>query len=207
MKYIQVDNNISSKKKEKKLAKENNLYNAGYDLFLTKGLQKTAIDDIVKKAGVAKGTFYLYFKDKYDLLHKIIINKSCEILKDALKASETLSTDDFIEMVIFIANYIIEYFKNNVLLLKIINKNISWGLFKRAIETQEEREEVKIAIDSFIDYAKKYNQNVEEIEKTIYIIVELIGSVSYNSIIYEEPDNIDNMKPILFTCIKKILTQ
>ena len=44
---------------------------AGYDLFITKGINNTVIDDIVKKAGVAKGTFYLYFKDKYDLVNWI----------------------------------------------------------------------------------------------------------------------------------------
>ena len=36
-------------------------------LFTTKGINSTAISDIVEKAGVAKGTFYLYFKDKYDI--------------------------------------------------------------------------------------------------------------------------------------------
>ena len=37
-----------------------------FELFTTKGLTKTTISDIVDQAGVAKGTFYLYFKDKYD---------------------------------------------------------------------------------------------------------------------------------------------
>lgn len=51
----------SNKKK-----KEDALYNTAFELFTTKGTNKTTISDIVEKAGVAKGTFYLYFKDKYD---------------------------------------------------------------------------------------------------------------------------------------------
>ena len=50
-------------KKRKKSA----LYNTAFELFTTKGLAKTTISDIVENAGVAKGTFYLYFKDKYDI--------------------------------------------------------------------------------------------------------------------------------------------
>ena len=47
---------IDEKKKKKKEA----LLNTAYELFTTKGLNSTAISDIVEKAGVAKGTFYLY---------------------------------------------------------------------------------------------------------------------------------------------------
>ena len=55
-------------KKRKKSA----LYNTAFELFTTKGLAKTTISDIVENAGVAKGTFYLYFKDKYDIRNKLI---------------------------------------------------------------------------------------------------------------------------------------
>ena len=44
----------------------------------TKGLAKTTISDIVENAGVAKGTFYLYFKDKYDIRNKLISHKAGE---------------------------------------------------------------------------------------------------------------------------------
>ena len=39
----------------------------------------TSISDIVDNAGVAKGTFYLYFKDKYDIRNKLIAHKSGEV--------------------------------------------------------------------------------------------------------------------------------
>ena len=54
---------VDENKKKKKEA----LFNTAYELFTTKGINATAISDIVEKAGVAKGTFYLYFKDKYDI--------------------------------------------------------------------------------------------------------------------------------------------
>ena len=52
---------------EKKKRKKETLFNTAYELFTTKGILGTTVSDIVEKAGVAKGTFYLYFKDKYDI--------------------------------------------------------------------------------------------------------------------------------------------
>ena len=43
--------------------RERALYLAAYELFTEKGITETAISDIVKKAGVAKGTFYTYFEN------------------------------------------------------------------------------------------------------------------------------------------------
>lgn len=60
-------NTLLKKAALKKKQKKESLLNTAFELFLTKGLAKTTISDIVEKAGVAKGTFYLYFKDKYDI--------------------------------------------------------------------------------------------------------------------------------------------
>ena len=62
---------VEENKKKKKEA----LFRTAYELFTTKGINSTAISDIVEKAGVAKGTFYLYFKDKYDIKNKLIAHK------------------------------------------------------------------------------------------------------------------------------------
>lgn len=42
-------------------------------LFREKGVRAVSIDEIVQGAGVAKGTFYLYFKTKDDLLEKLAV--------------------------------------------------------------------------------------------------------------------------------------
>lgn len=51
---------------------------AGYQLFLHHGYKKTTIDDVAKKARVAKGTVYLYFTNKAELLmHCVAFEKRC----------------------------------------------------------------------------------------------------------------------------------
>ncbi|WP_455391883.1 TetR/AcrR family transcriptional regulator [[Eubacterium] cellulosolvens] len=42
------------------------------ELFAKKGYDKTSIADIIKKVGIAKGTFYHYFKSKDELLDAIV---------------------------------------------------------------------------------------------------------------------------------------
>lgn len=53
-------------------AKTEALCRAGLDLFLARGIEAVTIDDLAKGAGVAKGSFYRYFKDKRDLVDALI---------------------------------------------------------------------------------------------------------------------------------------
>ena len=191
-----------SKVEKNKKEKEKSLYMAAYELFTTKGINDTAINDIVKKAGVAKGTFYLYFKDKYDILDKIILDKSSHILSEAIKETNTREFNNFEEQVLFFIDYIIEYLKDNKLLLKLIYKNLSWGVFKKAKKDYKEINEIR---NMFEEGLSNFELEEGDTEKLLFIILELTGSVCYSSIILNEPASIDEMKPILFETIKKLI--
>ena len=73
---------------DNKKLKMNTLLQTAFDLFTGKGFAKTTVSDIVNQAGLAKGTFYLYFKDKYDLRDKVIAYKACQLFDDAHKQLE-----------------------------------------------------------------------------------------------------------------------
>lgn len=191
-----------SKVEKNKKQKENSLYSAAYELFTTKGIHDTAINDIVKKAGVAKGTFYLYFKDKYDLLDKIILDKSSQVLSEAIVETNANQFYDFEEQLLFFIDYIIEYLKEDKLLLKLIYKNLSWGVFKKAKKDYEAINEI---YSMFEQGFEGLGLKEGDIGKLLFIILELTGSVCYSSIILNEPANIDEMKPILFESIKKLI--
>lgn len=196
------DKSVSSKVGEKKRKKEIELFSAAYELFTTKGTQNTAIDDIVKRAGVAKGTFYLYFKDKYDIINRLILQKSSQVIKEAVEKTEEQKLEKFEDRTLFFIDYVINYFKENKLMLKLINKNFSWGLFRRALRNPEQYKEMEGIVEIFIVNLVEKNMNLDEAELTLFMIFELVGSVCYSSIILEEPTTIDEIKPILF---KKVL--
>ncbi|WP_312011473.1 MULTISPECIES: TetR/AcrR family transcriptional regulator [unclassified Bradyrhizobium] len=45
---------------------------AAMDEFIARGFAATRLDDVAKRAGVAKGTLYLYFKDKESMFEELI---------------------------------------------------------------------------------------------------------------------------------------
>lgn len=57
-----------SREGEDRRARRRQLIGAARHLFLAKGYAQTSVSAIVREAGVAQGTFYLYFKSKQDLL-------------------------------------------------------------------------------------------------------------------------------------------
>lgn len=57
--------------------KRRRILRAAYELFRTHGYRKTSIDDVARRAEVAKGTVYLYFPNKGQLLvHAVALEKA-----------------------------------------------------------------------------------------------------------------------------------
>ncbi len=48
------------------------LIDAGLSLFLKRGIEAVTIDEVAREAGMAKGNFYRYFRDKADLVEAVI---------------------------------------------------------------------------------------------------------------------------------------
>ena len=122
---------VDENKKKKKEA----LFNTAYELFTTKGINSTAISDIVEKAGVAKGTFYLYFKDKYDIKNKLVAHKTHELFDKAGDALEKSGIRGLEEQLIFIIDNIIDALVDNKPLLNFISKNLVMGALRSALIT------------------------------------------------------------------------
>ena len=119
-----------------KQQKRTSLLDTAFKLFTTQGVSKTSIAEISQKAGIAKGTFYLYFKDKYDIRNKLVSHEASKLFKNAVSALELhikeqqindhSFTITFTEEIIFIADHIINVLNTNQTLLTFISKNLSW---------------------------------------------------------------------------------
>ena len=194
-----------------KLQKRTSLLNTAFNLFTTKGVSKTSIAEISKNAGIAKGTFYLYFKDKYDIRNKLVSHESSKLFKHAaanltqycLKNNLTLGFED---KIIFIADHIINALNEDKTLPTFISKNLSWGIFREALTSNIAEDDVnfKDVFYSMIDCAE---YEIEEPEIMLFLITELVSSTCYSAILYEEPANIETIKPYLFTTIRGIIRQ
>lgn len=58
--------------RRRKEARPSELIAAALELFVEKGFAATRLDDVAKRAGVSKGTVYLYFESKEDLFKAVI---------------------------------------------------------------------------------------------------------------------------------------
>ena len=63
--------------------KKEKIMKVAQDLFLKKGFSNVPVEEITRKAGISKGSFYTYFKSKDELL-KEIATKSIETFKEKL---------------------------------------------------------------------------------------------------------------------------
>lgn len=191
-----IDNN-------KKYKKET-LLNTAFDLFTTKGINKTSISDIVDNAGVAKGTFYLYFSDKYDIRNKLVSHKASQIFINANRALKKTDLTEFEDRLVFLADNIINQFCDNKALLTFISKNLSWGIFKSALASPTEPDDLDFS-QVYELILSKSNRRFKNPELMLFMIIELVSSTCYSTILYNEPTTIDELKPYLYNTIRQII--
>ncbi|MCR5343030.1 MAG: TetR/AcrR family transcriptional regulator [Butyrivibrio sp.] len=191
---------------ENKKLKLDSLLNTSFELFTSQGINQTSISDIVKKAGVAKGTFYLYFKDKYDIRNRLIARKSNQLFAVAYQAllKEDLHTVE--DKIIFMMKHILIELSNNHMLLTLIYKDLSWALFKEAMANNTDDSEtdfLQIITEMFEASEIKYRNP----ELMMFLIVEMVGSAGYSSIIYKQPQPLDELLPELEYAVRGIMKE
>lgn len=191
--------------KNDKFEKENRLLNTAFKLFTEKGIKETSIQDIVDSADVAKGTFYLYFKDKYQIRDILIAKKSEKLFSDALNSLRKTYITNFSDQIIYIINYVIDELTKNPLLLKFISKNLSWGVYNKTILKLQDKVEENNLYNLFMQGIKENNIKLENPDVTLFMIIELVGSTCFNSILYKDPLSIEDYKPYLYKVIRNLL--
>lgn len=194
------------KAEENKQQKRESLLNTAFNLFTTKGIHNTSISDIVEQAGVAKGTFYLYFKDKYDINSKLILHKSTQLFFAALYRMQEKEISGYRNIILFIIDDIINSLSEDKMLLMFISKDLGLGFSRYLLETAESTDDgpMREVYDSFM---KELDGKVNDPKLMMYLIVELTGSSIYSSILYEQPVGIEELKPHLYSSINLIIDQ
>ncbi len=179
---------------EKKNEKRKKIIEAAYRLFQEKTVSATAVDDVVKAAGIARGTFYLYFRDKSDLLEQIILYKSAEAMKQLLEDVQTHFTDEnasLLEMSSEFADMYIDFLASHADVLAVVTKNIS-SCIKLLPDFRDE------SVDTvYAKIIKKFEENgcpAEKAHRTVYIITDLIGSVCSDAVLDGRPFTIDEIR-------------
>lgn len=73
------------------MSKEEKIIQAAIEVFREKGIEKTKVSDIVKAAGIAQGTFYLYFPSRLSVMPaiaKVMVEKIIAAINDGISKQE-----------------------------------------------------------------------------------------------------------------------
>lgn len=190
--------------------KKNDLLNAAYKLFTTIGFAETTITQIASKAKVGKGTFYLYFKSKEDINRALIAHKSGQLLHQAVdelekhcqNAPQALSiTDKFI----YLTDYIVTAFSEDMALLRYISKHLSRGMFSLPLDDLTHNAEWVDFRAYLLNMLEQDSQQVKNFDLMIFTIIELINATCYNVILHGQPVTFSDYKPYLFNCVRLIV--
>lgn len=191
---------------ENKEEKEKKILDSSLKLFMKKGFKDTSVQDIVSDAGIAKGTFYLYFKDKYAVQDYLIAKKSHQLLTKAVAYVEKQNIKRFDDRFIAVIDYIIDELNKNKLLLKMITKNLSYGLYNDKIASFLDDSSMGIK-ELFENGLKESNIKMKNPEVTLFLIMELCSSAIFSSIISKKPVPIEELKPYLYDAIRRMISE
>ncbi|HYG91801.1 MAG TPA: TetR/AcrR family transcriptional regulator [Azospirillum sp.] len=67
-----ADDAASPRWRRRKEARPQEIVDAALDVFTERGFAATRLDDVAKRAGVSKGTLYLYFPNKEELFKAVV---------------------------------------------------------------------------------------------------------------------------------------
>ncbi|PKM58267.1 MAG: hypothetical protein CVU98_01955 [Firmicutes bacterium HGW-Firmicutes-3] len=96
----------------------NNILEAAEILFAEKSVSKVTVNDIVQRAGVAKGTFYLYFESKEALIWKFMDTRfgyADRWIQDIV--TKGYSDNEICDII----DYIVSFVKKHITILKIMH--------------------------------------------------------------------------------------
>lgn len=189
---------------EKKKRKREALLVSAFELFTEKGINDTSISDIVRRAKMAKGTFYLYFKDKYDIRDKLILHKANCIFVKADEQLRKSDIDGFEEKICFIVDNVVNQLNDNKVLLKFISKNLSWAIFSNIrIPDRDNRNCMDIFKELMRDSGRKFRDE----DLMIYLIVEIVSASCYSVILFDSPCSLEQLLRELDQSVRALIKQ
>lgn len=190
---------------QKKLEKRKKLLDSSYELFVEKGISNVSIAEICQKAGIAKGTFYLYFTSKEDIARALNRRISFTLMQKAYDEVNRNRKDTFADNVITMANFIIDYFHADTETLKMMRKDFIFPLTVDDFDNSTNPLMISLR-QEISDYASVSGYSNHEILFRLYSLLSMIAGICHSVIIDHFPDtDIDDLKPVLFDMIRKAI--
>jgi AcrR family transcriptional regulator len=165
-------------------------------LFQSKGVEKTSISEIVLKAGIAKGTFYRYFRDKDDLVDSVISSCTRELLDQVIIPFQT------VPRIIILADAIMDYFSQNKMLLVELRKNLQSGA-----PYPSTRLTIQAFSEIILSYLNQYEDyKIKDWELYTRVVLGIILDVCHKALVEESFSSPGEAKDMLSDLLKRFFS-
>lgn len=148
-----------------KEVRRSQLIDAAIGVFAVKGYQSASITDIIEGAGVARGTFYLYFDSKLDVFHAVM-DRHLDLFKDVVKRELARPYNNPLKVRARIKESLLEwlnFYNDNKLLAKVV--------FRQAMAIEPEYEKKCMAmLESCFTH---WNESISKFQKAGFVRKDL----------------------------------
>ena len=196
---------MRNKQLRKSEATRNKLVECAKELFYEKGFDRTAVREIVKAAGVAQGTFYLYFETKEEILYHIAFG----VLEKLNTYIEILNVENpEIEDINHLVDGLVLYMEQNPNLINLLHNTDILELVKlKGMDPSTSPEWFLIsAVEKWLENAEKKGLIAPKTPKLYSrIIFQIAHELLENAFLYNYPDTPKVVAEEVKQIIKKIL--
>ena len=112
-----------SRKALEKEARKQDILDAAARLFSARGFHEVTVDQVAEEVGLSKGTLYLYFENKDDLFHTIVVQKTQSLLRGLKEAAEC--TRPFAESLHDVVRAHCLFYQENVAYFRIMHSEMT----------------------------------------------------------------------------------
>ena len=208
------------------MGKREQLLEAATKLILKKGYSHTSVEDITNEMGIAKGSFYTYFKSKNLLLQTIaekkieeMVEKQDGILENSLSFEETLKNIILVRL-----KFSHESMKRELVLISLIKNIEALSPENRVILKKIEQINIDFIKKMLIKFKKELTAEEKDFQKYSELISAIIREFKVVSFFLDRGNNenifiqdfdiviekMNNEKlnegiDFIYTCILKIL--
>ncbi len=198
-------------------------------LFLSKGYDKTSIEDILIKTGIGKGTFYYYFRSKGELLQEVVMYQAGMVIqaikqiaeKSGLNALEKLNEIAEISVQLDRKNFrqrieLVRIFnspenlrfskglsaKVHNLSLPVIESIINQGILENIFSVNHPH----LVADTYLTLTDRFNRRIVEllidnIENQTDNLSYIFDWINHNQALFEKLLGLDGEEYILLSCM------
>ncbi|NLK99315.1 MAG: TetR/AcrR family transcriptional regulator [Clostridiales bacterium] len=192
-------------KTSKSEATKMRIFQSAKKLFQQKGFEATSVREIVEDAGCAKGTFYLYFETKVDLL-LYLTNFYFENINELIAKELSFMTDDPFAQIDNIFHILSLFVKERGISLSIFHTNEILGIITEQKVNDNFVNKIISHLSSFLDEGIK-RKFFRPLDSHLYgkIIFSFCHQQLESVMLYKYPADIETVSKELSIIIRKIL--